>query len=803
MNRGVLFLAHVQARRRWRGLVVLMIFVGLAGGLAISLVAGARRSSSVVDRYLANARQYDLAVNDPSSSTTQRQVLAIPGVVRADPYTYVGLALTSPAGAGRMIGAINGTAVDWSALDPTTRLLSGSIPDGTDPSEVVVNQAFVQEFGLSVGDTVPVRAFGLEQLDKISNGVYEPTGPRYRFHIIGVARGAQDIGIDEFHQLGNSGYGSTSQMRLSSDFYEAHRDEFLNFGAGYQIQLRDGTRGRKHLVEALRARTPAGVDPLQIYPAPPTVKRASLETPVQLETTALLALGIGIALAAAFGVALMLRAEQRAHDGDTPTFRALGCTAPQLGAAAAVRALPAALGGTVIALGVALGLSGRYPIGIGRQLELQGGFQVNVAVLGVGALGIVVFMLGCSFLFGRPRRARDLAPSTRATFAAWLGRVGAPTDLTLGAYLAFARSRRTRSVPSRQAIAAGAAVLAIVTALGVYVASVDHLYSVPEAHGWQWDAAIGNLNFPLSDTTATRLANDPRVRAHTKARYGVASVDGKSAGFLAFDAKGDAPPDLVAGRLPRTASEVALGAAALDGLGVHIGSTVTFSVKNGEFDLGGPTKPRRMRVVGQSLAPVFGELDIGHDGIITLDGIKAAGGDVTPRLVLARLRSGDATRGLTALDHDYTEEIATDLVPAQIVNLHRVRQLPLLGLAVAALMGIFVLVYTMAVSVRARTLDLAVFRALGLPARRLRRVLGWEGTVLAAAMVLIGVPAGLLLGSLLWRRVTDQLGVHGGAVVPLLLALLVPLALLTAVGASMYPARRARREKVAALLRTE
>jgi putative ABC transport system permease protein len=118
-------------------------------------------------------------------------------------------------------------------------------------------------------------------------------------------------------------------------------------------------------------------------------------------------------------------------------------------------------------------------------------------------------------------------------------------------------------------------------------------------------------------------------------------------------------------------------------------------------------------------------------------------------------------------------------------------------------MGLFVLMYTLAVGVRARTRDLAVLRAIGLPARRVRRVLAWQGTVLGVGMALVGIPVGLLLGSAIWGRVTDQLGVHPGVVVTPTLLLVGPITVLFAIGASLYPGRRASREQITALLRAE
>lgn len=802
------FIARRQARTRWRALVALTVFVGLIGGLSLSLIAGARRSASVVDRYLAATPRYDFGVyleksHDQSLPTlTQADVQAIPGVVRAVPSTYV--ALTGVDGNGRETGGINGVTVDWKHADPTVRIVDGDVPDGADERDVAVNQDFVKQFGLSTGDTVTARMFGPGQFDAVQSGVYEPNGPEFRFRIRGVFRSPESISSDEVHKVTGSGYGDTNAMVVSQAFFERHRDEFLDFGANFGIVLRDGAAGRHEFTKRVRALLPPGAV-VRLGPAGSGLHRSSFSTPVGLETSVLLALGISLAAIGAISAALVLRAEQRIHEEDVPTLRGLGCTAPQLALASAFRALPVAVGGAALAVVVAYALSGRYPVGIGREIELHPGFDANVAVFGVGALAIVTLLVGLSFLLGRPRRVTDRLPSRRRTLARWLGRAGAPLDLTLGSQLAFERGRGVRSVPSRAAIVGGAAAFAIVTAVAIYTSGVDRLYTEPVARGWPWDAVVGNTNFELSRSTVRHAARDEQIHSVTGSRTGRVRLNGKNSDLLAFDARGDAPPEVVAGRLPETAGEIALGPGTMADLGVEIGSTITMAIDNGEFQRDGKEPvPVKLRVVGTSLAPSMGgDADFGYVSLVTLDAIAAAGGKATPQILLVDLRGGRAPASYAALDRSYQEEIATDSVPARVGNLHRIRRLPLVGLLLAGLLGTLLLLYTLAVSARARAHELAVMRALGLTSRRVRRVLAWEGGVLGAAIVLLGIPVGLVLGIAVWNAVASDLGVaHDATVTPWISALAV-LAPLVAVGASLLPARRAGRERVATLLRVE
>ena len=86
------------------------------------------------------------------------------------------------------------------------------------------------------------------------------------------------------------------------------------------------------------------------------------------------------------------------------------------------------------------------------------------------------------------------------------------------------------------------------------------------------------------------------------------------------------------------------------------------------------------------LPPVFGESDLGDVGIVTLDAIRAAGGNRgSPQLVFVDLRTGrgppDSVRSIVATPRRSTPT----LIPARVVTLHRVRSLWRVGFGLLAL----------------------------------------------------------------------------------------------------------------------
>jgi hypothetical protein len=792
------FVARLQIRRRWRSLVVVALFVALAGGLATALIAGARRSSSVVHRYFDTAIPFDVLVG--GQQLERAQLLAIPGVARADRDTYMASRYVDPQ--GKPGNVINSVVYDRSAIDPTIRVLAGRLPAADDTSAVLVNEGFEREFGLHLGDTVTVQTWAPRDRPAVEANNYDaPHGPEYRFRIAAVIRTPDDVVLDQARAIDvASGYGSSSGMFVPSRFYEAQAKRILSFGEAFDVQLEPGTtvRGfetaaRKYLGE-------------YAYFGPPrfSERRASFDTPVDLETTGLLALGIATAVAGAVVVALLLGAEQRAYESDEEILRTLGATRRQLGTAALLRTLPFAASGAVLAVALAWVLSPLFPIGVGHLLELNRGFDANLAVLVIALVAAISFVAAVAFLLGWRARRTGARPAakTRGGVARALGRGGAPAELVVGTHFAFGDDAGRTT--ARPAVAAGAIALAICVALSLFLASADHLEANGAAHGWPWDAVIGNTNFVMTKARESAIVHDRRVTDATRARYGQATVGGRSTEVLAYDPGGDAPPELLRGRLPTHADEIAPGTKLAHELHVGIGDRVKLSLAESEFssDSSRPVD-RELTVVGISVPPVMGESEFGEVAVVPLSAIRAAGGITDPQLVLARLRGPDRLAAARGLARDYTPEILLDNVPSRIVNLHRVRSLPLSGALLAALFGTVLLAYTLAVAVRRRLRQLGVLRALGMSSRRVGRVLMWQGVALALAIVVVGLPLGIAFGAVAWRTFAHGLGVATSVTVPWSVLLLIPAAMAVGVLAAVVPAARARRQPVSELLRVE
>jgi hypothetical protein len=787
------YVAGRQRRERRGSHIALAIVAGLIGAVAISLIAGSRRSSTVVDRYFDTAPGYDVLVG--AASLNREQLLAVDGVELVAPSAYLALDVVDDGGKP---SSVDGLIVDFSQPDGTRQVIRGALP-GADEYAVAVDESFPAVFGVDVGDTVRVRMYAPDQLDEVTAGVYDPRGPTYDFTVAAIGRVPQVIAQDETRSPRHAGT-TPSGMLVPIEFWNDHHNEFLDFGLAYDIKLSDGAGGIPDFVATVRGL--AGDDELFVEPVEDAARRTAIEAPVGLESRALLILGIATAIAGLTVVLLLTRNDNRRHHRDAIALTSLGMTSRQRALTSVLRVLPAAGCAGLLAGGVAYGLSRQFPIGIGRLVEPSPGWRFDQLVVIIGAGVVAGVVAGCAALTVPRTRAKPVSGRGAAAWA-WTRRAGVPSDAVIGSQLAFGDTGRGRNTVW-PGVAAGAFVIAALGATSIWVAGVDSLYQEPGRHGFPWDIAIGNSNFELSDQTLARIAADPRIETSTVTSYGQAMLNGTSVELLVFDPAGTAPPVIVDGRLPDGDHEIALGVRLMRQLGVDLGDTVSLSVADGDFVAGSAPVDVALSVVGSTLAPALGESDLSTAGATTFAAIEAAGGAAPPKYVVARLAGADPQRTVDDISHEFSEEMITDVVPSQIVNLHRVRTVPELGIALAVVLALVVLVSTVVASVRANRMQLAVFGALGMTRRQSGRARAWLGTVVSVSLLVIGIPGALLLGSVVWSHVSDDLGVVPGAATPWrLLGLVTTLFVAGGIVSATSVDTRHRRNHLATQLHTE
>jgi putative ABC transport system permease protein len=121
-----------------------------------------------------------------------------------------------------------------------------------------------------------------------------------------------------------------------------------------------------------------------------------------------------------------------------------------------------------------------------------------------------------------------------------------------------------------------------------------------------------------------------------------------------------------------------------------------------------------------------------------------------------------------------------------------------------AVLGVIALVHTLIVSTSRRRGDLAILRSLGFERRQVRWAITVQSLVLTALAVVIGIPAGLVIGRFVWRHATSGTGAIAPALTPTwFLVGLVAGAVVVAVVAAWWPGRVATRRHDARWLTPE
>ena len=264
---------------------------------------------------------------------------------------------------------------------------------------------------------------------------------------------------------------------------------------------------------------------------------------------------------------------------------------------------------------------------------------------------------------------------------------------------------------------------------------------------------------------------------------------------------GSLMPVLIAGRLPRRADEITLGARTLAAIHSHLGAAVGVS-------LGGP-HPVRVTIVGVAVFPTFSDaLSLGQGAALTVGGLR----DLLPPgvhappfdSVLVRFRAGSSLQASTRALASRMARLGPFVVqgpaaPTDLVNFGRVQDMPLLlGISLSAL-ALLTIAHLLVTSVRRRRRDLAVLRVIGFTRGQVRAAVGWQAGTLACAALIIGIPLGVLCGRVAWRTPARQLGIPSVIDVPHLLAVIAPVA----VALAALPGESAAWARPADILRSE
>jgi hypothetical protein len=823
--------AAAQLRGRARATVLLAVLVGLAGGVVLAAVVGARRTEAALPRFLAHDRTADATVELFLSPSQQgpdplgKELRALSGLPEVAWAGRMRVAIVSspdpasPTGRRRDLGLLPMDA-GGSQIFGRPIVVAGRLPDERQADEAVIDEELAARRHLGVGSRWRVGAYTAAQLEQAAGETSSPpAGSTVKLRIVGIVRHPFDLlpavtGQDNL-------YVNRGDLYLTPAYWQRYGPDLAGYGVGIGVVLDRGQADLARLTADVRRLL--GPD-ARVRPVDPDegVTGATLGTipgvrrAIRLEAGALLAFAALAAVAGLLLVGQTLGRQVYLESTEYPTLRALGMIRGQLIGVALVRAAVIGAGGAVIAVATAVALSPLTPIGLARRAELRPGVAADPAVLAPGALAVVALVAGCATVAAwRAARApatalgvvEPVVSGRSSRVADALAAAGLPPTAVTGVRLALEPGRGRTAVPVRTAIIGAAAAVCALAAASVFGASLARLAATPAAYGWTWDLSVGNFTHPAEVRRAAGVLDAfPMVSSYRATAPGPLLIDGHQVEVLIFErGRGTVPLQLLDGREPVRPDEIALGPMTMRTLGKHLGDTVAVA----PIDPGKASQ--RLRVVGQlvlSAGPLDTAIAPGKGAVVDFEVLRRFYPEpdaAVPQAFFVRLDpAADHTQAVDSLQRSFPGTVVRPLPHPDITNVQRVVYLPGLLSTLVALLALGTVIHALVSSVRRRRRDLAVLKTLGFLPRQVSATVACQATAFAAAAVLVGLPVGIAVGRWAWRLVADQLGVVSEPVVPSLQTLAVAggavvVANLIAIG----PGWAAGRLRPAIVLRSE
>jgi ABC-type lipoprotein release transport system permease subunit len=808
----------------WLGLVLL---IGLTGGGAIAIAAGAERTDTAYHRFLAQHAPSDVQVVDSNDFLTRQidldavaDLRQVQQAARMSLFFFVG-----STAAGRQLttddvvpvagadGQVGSTIDRW-------KLLDGRRADPKRIDEAVIDFEAAHTLGIAVGDRLTLRFFREDTFgtkiasylatvaDRISGaaapakgGFTEiPDGPVVVVRIVGIE--ANPLG---FPPLPGQ---FRSFVHLTPAFYQRHAAG-LSQAEDLVVRLRPGTS-----MAAFKAAVEDVSGGATVFYGITQAKHATnVDRALHLQAVVLWLLAGLIVGASLLVVAQALIRQARVESLDDATLRAIGMTRRELWAVGLVRTGAVAIAGGILAVGLAVLVSPLFPIGLARAAEPDPGLDVNLALISIGAAAIVVLVLLAGAISSWRvvhHRAGSIVSTGRrlartGTTLRFLQRSSLPLPAVLGVGQTLeqgaGRERRGGTTLSvwTTAVAAGIAVATLVTA-ATFAASLSDLLDTPRLYGWSWDTQVGAQGLPdISGQLGAGLSANPSVRAFAVGTITELEVDGvRVEAFAMEQALGAVPPALLAGRAPAGPGEIVLGSKTLEQVNADVGDSV--NVRVGDH-------AERFEVVGRAVFPNIGDSgQLGRGAFLTFAALERSVPDAPRNVVLVRFSSAsDRAELVSQLRRVLAPVPVTSAsLPNDLISFGRVDNLPLVVAAVLGVMAAAVLAHTLITSINRRRRELAILKTLGFRRRQVAGTILGQAATLAVIALAVGIPLGVIVGRAAWSRFATEQGissdptVDGGAI-----ALFVPAVILAAVIIAAIPARIAARVSPSIALRGE
>jgi len=373
------YLVRAEARVGWRGWVATALVVGAVGGVAIGLLAGARRTETAHERFLERSAAFDVLFANGGTTPENlngvvefEAVAALPEVLDSVSLRYYFPDGTQPSGAPLGVGDLMPVSSPDGRFGTElngARVLDGRLATATD--EIAVSVLAAEQLGLRVGDQLDVT---MRPAAPTAADAEAP--PPAGFTVVGVI--AMQGGLPP------SGAGFPGMALLAPRYAVEHP------GGAEIIAVR--LEGGPADAAAFQRRVVRLAGGEQVVTATRVEMTEAVERGTAIQATALRALA-GVVAAASVLLVFQALARQRAADRAVhEQFVALGVTGGDLRLLVAARMSILAGSAAVVAAVLAVAVSPLGPVGTARHVD-PGGLEVNLAYVGGGALAVVAGMV--------------------------------------------------------------------------------------------------------------------------------------------------------------------------------------------------------------------------------------------------------------------------------------------------------------------------------------------------------------------------------------------------------------------------
>jgi putative ABC transport system permease protein len=794
-------------RQYWKSWLALGLLVAVAGGFVLATASAGHRTANAFPEFVAR-HGYDAIVY---SGQPLPQLSGLPHVSAVTPVAVPVSGAVGCTSCRKPIDTENFLVneVAPGQLPRMVSLLSGRMPRQSDPDEVLASFTLGRDNGIRLGSVLRPRLVSPAQL-RGGSGV--PAGPspvlRPALRVVGIVAAESEFpsgAAPHYDLFATTAFAAKVNPRaaLLWTYYVRLQHAGTDL-AGFDGRLRAlNVYGTYDLDEA--------ADAVQASIHPQVIGWYVLT---------------GLAALAALAVIGQAMARQTAAErADHQALSTLGVRPREFVLLALLRALLTSAAGAAGAVLIAVLASGLTPVGEARlAVPSPGRLSLDPVIVLPGALAVLAAVTAVS-VWPAIREARLLSrrPQQQVASAAVAAgraaaRAGLPAPALIGVRHAFERGRDGQPVGT--ALLGTVMAVTALCATAVFGASLTHLVSSPELYGAPFQAYFASDGEPGSQAVVNgpllaSLRDDNAIERLTVGAFVEVNVNGQHVRTIAMTPVRGAPLlSVLDGRMPRGNRDIMLGVATMRATGARVGGTVRVTVAGPD----GVPHQARFHVIGRASLNA-GTGGLGNGAVMTTRAFVNAQCPAGPKqsacqasvqgslgtVVLVRAAPGAA--GSAALARHVAKYPALVHQPAEptvLVNFGESVNFPLLFAVALTVFGAATLLHLLLVSVARRRVESGLLKALGFVRRQVAAAVCWQATVVALTGIVIGVPAGIAAGRLLWRVFATNFGVVPVAVVePVLVAVLVAGVLAVANLLAAVPAALAARSRPAQLLRAE